>query len=70
MTTYKIARLYERPEKRRRIIETGLTLVAAREHCSDPTSSSHTAATGDAAKHTRENGHWMDAYYREDPRGW
>lgn len=70
MNTFKIARLYQRPEKRRLIIKTGLTIVEARGHCADSDHNSHTATTGEGAQHTRENGHWLDQFYREDPRGW
>jgi hypothetical protein len=42
MTTYKIVRHYQRSYKSR-IIDRGLTLTEAQQHCRDPETSSKTA---------------------------
>lgn len=55
---YKIVRFYadNRPN---RIIERGLTLEEAQEHCNDPETSSSTAS---ARKRKRISGQWFDGY--------
>ena len=51
--TYKIIRFYKRMNHPRNgeVIETGLTLKEAREHCNDPK--------------TRKEGQWFDGYDEE-----
>jgi predicted metal-dependent HD superfamily phosphohydrolase len=54
METYKIVRKYRdsnHPDNNK-VIETGLTLEEAQEHCNDPS--------------THESGVWFDCYYEDD----
>lgn len=62
--TYRITRHFERGA-RREVVKTGLSLEAARAHCSDPETSSDTAKLEPA--HTRTNifGPWFDGYSHE-----
>jgi len=57
---YKIVRIYR--NKPRRTIKTGLTLEQARAHCKNPETSSRTATSAKAARITKRNGPWFDAY--------
>jgi hypothetical protein len=59
---YKIVRMYFNRPGKTRLIETGLTLEQAQEHCGNPETSSRTC-TGSAAKaRTKRMGPWFDAY--------
>ena len=71
MTTYRIVRFYrEHPEGINRtrllgIYHRGLTLEEAREHCKDPNTSSSTAQSKEAQRHTELYGDWFDGYEEE-----
>lgn len=57
MTTYSIIRFRFKGDKS--VIKTGLSLEEAKEHCSDPESSSQTATDPE------EPGDWFDGYTEE-----
>ena len=59
---YKIVRMFQRPDQKRRTIKTGLTLEEARAHCRDPETSSRTATSSEARRYTEEHGPWFDGY--------
>lgn len=61
--TYRIVRMYMRGGKR--VINTGLTLEQAQEHCRDPETSSRTATSSKARQRTRDRGPWFDGYEEE-----
>lgn len=63
-TTYKITRFYA-DDTPRRVIKTGLTLDEAREHCTDPETSSRTATSAAAKARTKKHGAWFDGYSEE-----
>ena len=58
---YKIVRYFYR-DKRKRTIETGLTLEQAQAHCQDPETSSKTATKSAAKCRTSLYGPWFDGY--------
>jgi hypothetical protein len=57
---YRIVRSYEGGT--RRVVARGLTLSEARQHCSDPETSSSTARSAVARARTRRIGRWFDGY--------
>ena len=59
---YAIVRHYKDAGIRRRIIRTGVTIRQAREHCSDPETSSATATSSTARARTRRVGEWFDGW--------
>ena len=63
--TYKIVRFYQDRDKPAEVIENGLTLEEAQEHCNDPETSSTTAIGTLAVAHTLEHGPWFDGYTEE-----
>jgi hypothetical protein len=63
MGRYRIVRHFF--HKRPRIIRRGLTLAEAREHCSDPETSSRTAEGQAGRDRTRKHGAWFDGYEEE-----
>lgn len=65
MTTYRIIRHFQNPDIRNRIVDRGLTLDEAQEHCRDPETSSSTATSSRAKSRTRELGPWFDGYEEE-----
>lgn len=65
MDTYKIVRMFRDNNKRRRIIETGLSLEDAQTHCRNPETSSSTATSAEAKRRTRKYGPWFDGYEKE-----
>jgi len=60
MTKYKIVRMYFKGGSR--IIKRGLTLEEARNHCSDPETSSSTCTKREGINRTRNFGPWFDGY--------
>lgn len=64
MDTYQIVRFYQ--DHPREVIETGLTLEEAQEHCNDPETSSKTCAGTEAMQRTAELGVWFDGYEKEN----
>lgn len=60
---YKIVRFYQRGG--RRVINTGLTLEQAQEHCKNPETSSRTATSALAQRRTASKGPWFDGYEKE-----
>ena len=62
--TYKVIRFFRDSDKRM-VIKTGLTLEEAREHCSDPETSSSTASGIVEIALTKNFGPWFDGYSEE-----
>jgi hypothetical protein len=48
------------------LLEIGLTLKQAQEHCSNPDTSSRTCKSRSAMLYTQEHGAWFDCYEAED----
>lgn len=65
MRTYKIVRKF-RNGHADEVIETGLTLEQAKQHCRDKNTSSSTATSESAVAITAKMGPWFDCYYEED----
>ena len=65
MATYRIVRFYQSASIRRRVIDTGLTLEEAQEHCQDPETSSRTCTRSTGRRRTRQIGAWFDGYEEE-----
>lgn len=63
--TYKIIRNYFNAGIRKRVIKTGLTLEQARQHCSNPETSSSTCTNKVGKARTRNVGAWFDGYTAE-----
>lgn len=59
---YKIVRMFQRDGRRKRTIETGLTLEQAQEHCKNPETSSSSCTTAKGRRYTEANGPWFDGY--------
>lgn len=62
-TTYKIVRCYQNHPSE--VIETGLSLEEAKEHCQDPETSSLTCESFEGIQHTAEFGPWFDSFTAE-----
>lgn len=58
--SYDIVRFYFRGESR--VIAEQLSLEEARAHCKNPETSSSTATTEEARRHTARRGPWFDGY--------
>lgn len=65
MPTYEIVRFYQRSDLGAEVLQTGLTLEEAQEHCNDPETSSRTATSDEAEARTAEFGAWFDGYREE-----
>lgn len=63
---YKIIRFYSEAYPNRRTIKTGLTLEGAKEHCSNPETSSRTCTGYKARMRTERMGQWFDGFTTED----
>ncbi len=63
METYRIVRMYF--EGGKRVIQTGLSLEDAQEHCNDPETSSSTCTSAEAVRRTKQRGPWFDGYEQE-----
>jgi len=63
--SYRIVRFYLNAGMRRRVIDTGLTLEEAQDHCKDPDSSSSTCSSKTGCARTRKVGAWFDGYEEE-----
>jgi hypothetical protein len=61
---YKIVRSY-RDSYKKRVIERGLTLEEAQEHCSNPETSSSTCTSAVGKRRTKTHGAWFDGYERD-----
>lgn len=61
--TYEIVRFYFKgsPE----VLQTGVTLEEAQEHCNGPEASWQTAKSADAIKRTETHGMWFEGYREE-----
>lgn len=64
MSTYKITRIFASGEREE--INSGVTLEEAKEHCSNPETSSRTATSPEAIALTAEKGPWFDGFNEED----
>lgn len=62
---YRITRFYFSTIRSRRTIKRGLTLAEAREHCSDPETSSVTCTNEAGRKRTRLYGAWFEGFEAE-----
>ena len=62
MTTYKIVRMYESDEWPNEVIETGLTLEEAQEHCRNDQTHSKTCTSAAGIIRTKVCGKWFDGY--------
>ena len=60
---YKIIRMYFK--SRSRVIERGLTLEEAQQHCRNPETSSTTCTSTAGKRRTRSKGQWFDGYEEE-----
>ncbi len=62
--TYKVVRMYyeDRPAK---VLVRGKTLEQVQKWCSDPETSSSTATSEAALRHTEKYGAWFDGYDEE-----
>lgn len=63
--TYRIVRAFKRPDQRRRVMKSGLTLKEALDHIRSTESHSKTAVNPGARHSTRLWGEWIDYYERE-----
>lgn len=63
-TTYRIIRFFHDIGVRETVAR-GLTLAEAREHCSDPETSSRTCTELENVRRTKEHGAWFDGYTEE-----
>jgi hypothetical protein len=59
---YKVVRMYQRGEHRRRTIITRCTLAEAQAHCQNPETSSSTCTSSTGRARTRRMGPWFDGY--------
>lgn len=64
MSTYNIIRFHQ-GFSGREVIQEGLTLEEAQEHCSDSETSSKTASSTQATLYTEKHGPWFDGYEKE-----
>ena len=65
---YSIIRLYQ--NGRRQVVKRGLTEALAKEHCSNPETSSSTCTTAEGKRRTRRNGPWFEGFTDEpNPKG-
>lgn len=62
--SYKVVRLYF-SERRPRTMARGMTLEEAQAWCRDPETSSKTATSAKARRHTAAYGQWFDGYVQE-----
>ena len=60
---YKIVRMYFKSQSR--VIERGLTLEEAQQHCGNPETSSTTCTSTAGKRRTRSKGQWFDGYEKE-----
>jgi hypothetical protein len=67
LSTYKIIRFFQNgtPPRYDTTIAKGLSLEEAREHCSDPESSSRTCSSKASNALTEKYGSWFDGYTME-----
>ena len=63
MTTYKVIRFFLHGDKR--VIDTGLSLEEAQQHCANPETSFTTCTKPELVRLTRERGPWFDGYDTE-----
>lgn len=64
MTTYQIVRFYA-TKGQRRVLNRGLTLEQAQEHCNNPETSSTTCKKWSNVRRTKKYGQWFDGYQKE-----
>lgn len=65
--TYSIVRFFrdKAPPRHQKVVVRGLTLEAARAHCSDPETSSSTCKSSSSVQRTTTHGAWFDGYRSE-----
>lgn len=64
MTTYRIVRFFQ-GDHPREIVQEGLSLSEAQEHCADPESSSRTCTEKELHIRTDVMGPWFEGYEEE-----
>jgi hypothetical protein len=62
---YHIVRRFADPNHPDEVIETGLSLEQAKEHCSDPDASSRTCSAQEGLLRTARYGPWFDSFEEE-----
>lgn len=65
MSTYKIIRFFADINVGAKIVEEGLTLEDAQEHCGDKETSSEACTTQEGIDRTNKYGTWFDGYEEE-----
>jgi len=63
--SYKIVRMFFKDSSDNYIVDSGLTLAEAKEHCRDPETSSRKATSTEAMILTATKGPWFDGYEEE-----
>ena len=63
--TYKIVRFYQSDDWDSEVIQRGLTLDEAKEHCNDPQTSSSTCTTDEGLIRLMTRGPWFDGWTEE-----
>lgn len=63
--SYRIVRKFVN-SNRTRVIRRSVSLALAREHCSNPETSSKTCTTKAGKARTRKSGPWFDCFYKND----
>lgn len=62
--TYSIIRFYQQQDEE--VVDTGLSLEDAQEHCNDDDTSSSTCTTEEGELRTEECGPWFEGFREED----
>lgn len=65
MGSYTIIRVYFDSGRRRRVIESGLTLEQVKEHCGNPETNSKTCLGSYKRAYTKKVGPWFDCWMSE-----
>lgn len=65
VATYEVVRFYQDLSVANEVIETGLTLEEAKEHCQDPETSSRTCTSEEGRARTSEFGEWFEGFREE-----
>lgn len=65
MSTYRVTRFYQDPDRESEVVKRGLTLEEAQAHCKDPETSSTTCTSSTGKGRTKRRGPWFEGYTRE-----
>lgn len=63
--TYEIVRFCQNLKQENEVIDTGLSLEEAKEHCQDPETSSSTCTSEEGLARTEEFGDWFEGFREE-----